>query len=468
MGAEPLHSSPVEGRDTARDLLISGVEALHQRVLPQAFAFSDVIGSSSVTASDGIGILDYAEVVIVAPRRCSKTSSIQATLVGRMKAIPGYGIISTAQTGLKARARFFDVAIPLHKADPDTWPLWKAAGRECLEYAPTGARWDVVAPKGDKFRSEGADCVWVDEAQEFEDEAVVLDLQAGIDPTLDTSPYPQLIVSGTPSAKAGMLWDALQRGHEGDIGIVEYAAREDDDPDDEAVWHRVHPGIGTLTTIERMRERRRKLGRLLFGQEYLCLWQDPAATRLLSAGGWAAACRPEAPSRPERIGLAFEVALDGSYGAVMGAWRDGDGRAWWELLGLRSGAGWLPIFLGDLARRRHLPISYDAIGQNLQVAEALTRIRPRPRLDPLNTRQMIAACPPVFDELHGGRVLHVDQPDLATAIGAAAKRYMRDGGWVWNREAGGPAIAPLIAGTVALAAFDRLPAKVETRIQVRT
>jgi hypothetical protein len=81
---------------------------------------------------------------------------------------------------------------------------------------------------------------------------------------------------------------------------------------------------------------------------------------------------------------------------------------------------------------------------------------------------MIAACPPVFDELHGGRVLHVDQPDLTTAIAAAAKRYMRDGGWVWNREAGGPAIAPLIAGTVALAAFDRLPAKVETRIQVRT
>jgi len=468
MVAEPLRASPAEGVDQARDLLRCGVEALDQRVLPQAFAFSDVIGSHSVTTSDGFPLLDHPEVVIVAPRRCSKTSSIQATLVGRMMRISKYAIITTAQTGLKARARFFDVAIPLHKADPDTWPLWKAAGRECLEHAPTGARWDVVAPKGDKFRSEGADCVWVDEAQEFEDEETVRDLQAGIEPTLDTSPYPQLIISGTPKAKAGMLWDALQRGHDGEIGIVEYAADEDDDPDDEAVWHRVHPGIGTLTTIERMRDRRKKLGRLLFGQEYLCLWQDAAATRLLPPGPWAGSCRDVAPSRPDRLGLAFEVALDGSYGAVVGAWRDGDGRAWWELLAVRSGAGWLPIFLGDLARRRHLPISYDAIGQNLQVAEALTRIRPRPRLDPMNTRQMIAACPPVFDELHGGRVLHVDQPDLTTAMAAAAKRYLRDGGWVWNREAGGPAIAPLIAGTVALAAFDRLPAKVETRIVVRT
>jgi hypothetical protein len=468
MGAEPLHASPVKGRDHARDLLRSGVEALQQRELPQAFAFWDVIGSSAVTASDGIGVPDHDEIVIVAPRRCGKTSSIQAGLIGRMTRIPRYTIITTAQTGLKARLRFFDIAQPLHKRDPDNWLLWQAAGRECLEYVPTGARWYVVAPKGDKFRSEGADCVWVDEAQEFEDEAQVQDLQAGIEPTLDTSRYPQLIISGTPKGKAGLLWETLQRGLEGEIGIVEYAGREDDDPDDEAVWHRVHPGIGTLTTIERMRKRRRKLGRVLFGQEYLCQWQDATATQLIPAGAWAGSCRDEAPSRPERLGLAFEVAVDGSYGAVVGAWRDGDGRAWWELLAARSGAGWLPIFLGDLARRRHLPISYDAIGQNLQVAEALTRIKPRPRLDPMNTRQMIAACPPVFDELHGGRVLHVDQPDLTTAIAAAAKRYMRDGGWVWNREAGGPAIAPLIAGTVALAAFDRLPAKVETRIQVRT
>ena len=467
MGAEPLHASPVKGRDQARDLLKSGVDVLHQRELPQAYTFADVIGSSSVTTSDGFGVPDYDEVVVVAPRRCGKTSSIQAALIGRMANIPGYTIITTAQTGLKARARFFDVAQPLHRADPETWLLWQGAGHECLEYAPTGARWYVVAPKGDKFRSEGADCVWVDEAQEFDDEATVQDLQSGIEPTLDTSPYPQLIVSGTPKAKAGLLWDTLQRGHEGEIGIVEYAAGEDDDTDDEAVWHRVHPGIGTLTTIERMRKRRRKLGRLLFGQEYLCRWLDPATTRLISAGSWTGSCRDVAPSRPERIGLAFEVAVDGSYGAVVGAWRDGDGRAWWELLALRSGAGWLPTYLADLARRRHLAIAYDAIGQNLQVAEALTRVRPRPRLDPLNTRQMIAACPPVFDELHGGRVLHVDQPDLATAVAAAAKRYLRDGGWLWNRDAGGPAIAPLIAGTVAIGAYDRLPAKVETRIHVR-
>ena len=468
MGAEPLNASPVNGRDQARDLLRSGVEALHQRELPQAYAFADVIGSGSTATSHGVTIPEHDEVVIVAPRRCSKTSSIQAALVGRMKAISRYAIISTAQTGLKARARFFDVADPLTKSGDPDWRVWRAAGRECLQYLPTGATWSVVAPKGDKFRSEGADCVWVDEAQEFDDEATVQDLQSGIEPTLDTSPYPQLIISGTPKGKAGMLWGALQRGREGEIGIVEYAARETDDPDDEDVWHRTHPGIGTLTTIERMRERRRKLGRVLFSQEYLCLWQDPAATRLIPAGSWAGSCRDVAPSRPERIGLAFEVALDGSYGAVVGAWRDGDGRAWWELLALRSGAGWLPIFLADLARRRHVPISYDAIGQNLQVAEALTRVRPRPRLDPLNTRQMIASCPPVFDELHGGRVLHIDQPDLTTAIAAAAKRYLRDGGWVWHRDHGGPAIAPLIAGTVALAAYDRLPAKVETRIHVRT
>jgi hypothetical protein len=466
--AEPLHASPATGRDTARDLLRSGVEALHRRELPQAYTICDVIGSNTATDSDAFGDLQHDEVVVVAPRRCSKTSSIQAMLVGRMMSVPRYTIITTAQTGLKARSRFLEVAQPLHQADPDDWLLWQAAGRECLEYAPNGSRWFVVAPKGDKFRSEGADCVWVDEAQEFEDPEVVRDLQSGIEPTLDTSAYPQLIVSGTPKTKAGLLWDTLQRGHEGEIGIVEYAAAEHDDPDDEAVWHRVHPGIGTLTTIERMRKRRRKLGRALFSQEYLCLWQDPTVTRLISAGSWSGSQRDVAPSRPERIGLAFEVAVDGSYGAVVGAWRDGDGRAWWELLGLRSGAGWLPIFLADLARRRHLTISYDAIGQNLQVAEALTRVRPRPRLDPLNTRQMIAVCPAIFDELHGGRILHVEQPDLTSAIDAAAKRYLRDGGWVWNREAGGPPIAPLIAGTVALAAYDRLPAKVQTRVHVRT
>lgn len=468
MSAEPLHSSAVQGAEQARDLLRSGVEALHQRELPQADAFGELLGSSSAVSSSGVAVPEHSEAVIVAPRRCGKTSSVQATLVGRMKAIRGYRIISTAQTGIKARARFFDVADPLTRSEDPDWRVWRAAGRECLQYLPTGSTWNVVAPTGAKFRSEGTDCVWVDEAQEFDDPEEVRDLEKGIDPTLDTSPYPQLIISGTPKSKAGLLWTALQRGREGEIGIVEYAATEQDDPDDEAVWHRTHPGIGTLTTIERMRERRRKLGRLSFSQEYLCLWLDPAATRLIPAGAWSGSEREAAPSRPDRIGLGFEVALDASYGAVVGAWRDGDGRAWWELLALRSGAGWMPIYLADLARRRRLTISFDAMGQNLAVAEALTRVRPRPRLNPLNTRQMIASCPPIFDELHGGRVLHIDQPDLTAAMAAAAKRYLRDGGWVWNRQQGGPQIAPLIAGTVALAAYDRLPVKMETRIVVRT
>src|SRR5690606_23677863 len=91
------------------------------------------------------------------------------------------------------------------------------------------------------------------------------------------------------------------------------------------VLRRVHPGIGTLTTLETILKRFRKMQLPQFEREYMCRFPTDNATDAISPEAWEAA-KIERVERPARVGIAFDCAYDGSSASIVYAWRDSEGR----------------------------------------------------------------------------------------------------------------------------------------------
>lgn len=474
----PHAFSPLPGRISAAQILSPipegtdigeadlGAQWLKLPLTPQGEEIAGVL-----QASAGGGIPTYDTAVVEAPRRSTKTTAILATLLGRGLCRPGYRIASTAQDGLRARAKLKEVMLELRRGgfeDAGLGTLYFSNGTERIEFA-NGAVWKAIPPDPGAFRSDAFDAVLIDEAGELEPEKADA-LLAGILPTQDTRPTAQTIVAGTPNVavRAGLLWDTLDdlRNGEDGVGGVVYAAPDGavfadlSDPDnpvyDWALVERTHPGIESgLTTLARIKTRLPKMGLAKFSSEYLCQWPSSHATAALDIEAWRDCESAEGlPPRPDRVGLAFDVAPDGQDAALVAAWRDEDGRAHLEVLACRGGSDWVPGECLKAATKHRATVSYDSIGQNIEVADKMTRPPYRTGLKPLNTRALVGASARFDKELRARRIVHYGQPDLTEAVEGAAWRPVGTDGRLFSRKASAATVAPLVAAAEALWAYD--------------
>ena len=67
-----------------------------------------------------------------------------------------------------------------------------------------------------------------------------------------------------------------------------------------------------------------------------------------------------------------------------------------------------------------------------------------------SARQMASAFGGFFDAVMDGRLRHLDQPLLNTALSAARKRTIGDSGFGWSRKDSESDITPVTAATLAL------------------
>ena len=411
------------------------------------------------------------------PRRSTKTTSIWSVLLGRCYQNPGYKVVTTAQDGLRARRRFREVMRSLETYGFEARGLGRlywSNGEERIEWANGSSMW-VVPPEVGAFRGEAADCMLFDEAGELGVD-VSENLVAGALPLMDTRPMGQVIITGTPATlRAGLLWDTLEEGRarKRGTGILDYSIRDDEPsvlfPDGEdgepvlnvKVLKRVHPGIGTLTTLAKMRDRFSKLGLVKFEMEYLGRFPFDQSVSAINPAHWSAARaldeagEPAAlPERPQRVGLAYDVAPGGHYAALVAAWRDEDGIAHLELLAFRPGVSWLPA-TGKVAAVKHkTPIAHDTIGDNVNPADELHR--KRVRLAPMNVRAVQGAAQRFVTELEQGTIKHYGQRDLDQAVEGVTWRTVGEGGRLFGRKASANEVAPLVAASLALWQFDQI------------
>jgi hypothetical protein len=428
-----------------------------------------------ILARDEDGLPLYPQVAILMPRRATKTTSIWTVILGLCHTLPGFRVVTTAQTGVIASQRMREIMGYLEVAgfEDHGGKLYWAGGRERITFPNGSVIWSVK-PKSAAFRSEAADIEFFDESGELDPE-MSEDLQGGALPLLDTRPMGQVIIAGTPSkSREGLLWNALEEGRNGKpgCGILEYSISDEDDLvliDEEGksyvnepVLRQCHPGIGTLTTYNKIAGRLEKMGREMFEREYGCRFPFTSHMTAISKMQWEKLAK-EKQKAPERLALGYDVAPDDSFSCLTAAWRDEDGRPHIAVVKYGPGSGWLPDAIRAAAAKfGNALVGHDIIGANQAVAEALNRSRPGPRLQHKNMKEMMSAAQILTQEINKNRLVHFSQPSLNKAVDGASWRTVNNSGRLFARKASGFDVSPLVSASVALHTYDSLPPKVET------
>lgn len=462
--ARPTYASRVP-KGTDIEVARVGSRLLGLPLLPQGEL---VAGLLEARRGDGAR---FPEAVVQMPRRSTKTTSIWATVLGRAQTRPGYRCVVTAQSGTTASRILLDhaslmlaagTAVESRERGRDDAAgkvvVYRNGGREHLDFG-NGARVWVVPPDAGAVRSAAADDIVIDEAGEH-DPVKGRDFLDAVQPLMDTrGPLAQLIIAGTPGkVRAGFFWDALEQGRAGtdrELGILDYSIRDDEDAEDRKVWRRVHPGPASKLTPMSVLERRwAKLGPVAFSREYLCRWPFDGSTSAIDQAAWAKNVVPDRVV-PDRFGLAFDCAPDGSAAALCAAWRDDDGIAYLSVLDYRFGVSWLSGVAHAVARRYRVPVRYDAIGTNHGPAQEIARLRGA-NVIAGTSKDAQAAAQLLVSTLTDGRLRHFGQASLNTAAQVATWRE-REGGRYFGRRHGD--ISTLVAGALALYQFDAQPVR---------
>lgn len=452
----PLHVSAQTDSEQFDEEFLVGCRALGFEPSPQQWIIAHALNAWDSEHDRHL----FGTFGICVPRRAGKTTVILAIALGRCLMRPGYSVLFTAQSGTKASARFLDMARALERIQPSEeargFRILRGAGNQNLTFY-NGSHFQVLTPKPDAFRGDAADLIILDEAQEHE-AAESAELMGAILPTMDTRPGAQLVVAGTAGLhRSGLFWDTLEEGRNGvaGVGIVEFAAPADTTAEEAAnpeVWERAHPGIGTLTTLDVVGQRFARLPLPQFMREYLGIWPEDFSRSAIDIVAWRE-CATDFVSKPDRFAIAYDVSIDGSSAAIAVAWRDSL-HAFVEIVEHKPGTDWLVPRLAELAKRYRMPISHDTVGAALVEAEALQRLRPRPRLQPLAYRDMSPGAAQIMKEINNRTLRHFNQPSLNAAVECVVKRPLGETGFAWGRRQSGGDITPIVAATFALRALD--------------
>jgi hypothetical protein len=462
------------------------------------------------------------------PRRSSKSTTLFMLLLGRCAMRPGYRVTFSAQTGTAGTEMFeewvkdgLDYVQPPADSGMAPWmrgarprhnkveqrqlalfgeilapafeePLsLNSSGRTFstrVGNSRPGIRFDnhstfrILKPEAGAYRGKAADVSWLDEAQEIdpsEGNAII----AGVLPLQDTRPGAQIIVSGTAGqAKAGPFWLFLERLRKGDpaLGGVDFAAPaattweevEDETQAMELVQGN-HPGVGTLTTMDVMRDNYNDptMGKPQWAREYLSMWPDVGQVSVIDATLWDATALERWPDRPNRVAFGMDIKPGGgSVAAICAAWRDRDGLAYVEVVDHQPGTAWIPSRAQYLTRDRYrgASVAFDKISEGEATYIATRYIHPRPKLQIQTWSETAAGCVTFMRDLEAGTLRHsAMQGALNGAVMVAKKREIRGndrGVWIFTAEQSAD-VTTLLAAVRALRNWDQHYARNESAEQ---
>lgn len=451
--AIPRFHSPVpEGQ--ALTEAHSAAEKMGITLLPQGEQVAGLL-----EAKDEAGLPLYPKVVIQMGRRATKTSSIQATLLGRCLSIPGYRIISTAQTGTLSQQFLAELGSTLEMSWPDEdsrpFRFYKSNGSIRIVFK-NGSEWRAVKPQASAFRGSAADCILFDEAGEY-DSKVTDDLLSGAIPVLATRKAAQLIVTGTPpKVRDGLLWKYLQAGRKDptEMGILDYSMEPTEDATDEALWERVYPGLSSgLVPIKFLREALETQGLLSYSREFLCLDPQASSLRAIPEEDWLAGQVAELLELPkDNFSIAFDIPIDGSACAVAIAWYSPEGIPSVQILQHKAGYSWAPSYIAKLLTdHRGIEIGYDLIGHNAAVSQSIQRMPrvPKQNLRAMTMKEIAAGSSLLTSAVSDHALVHSKDAGLDMAVEEVAFRYAQDSRLFGKRQSNAD-ISPLVAAANAL------------------
>lgn len=300
-----------------------------------------------------------------------------------------------------------------------------------------------------------ADCLFLDEAYDLDDR----DLEALL-PTLSTSPNPQAWYTSSEGRSDSLRLRAVQdRGRAGgdsSLCYLEWSAPRAADLDDRTVWAQANPSLGIRIEEETLAGFRASLSDDGFAREHLGIDGVGSKVWVVDQVRWTAALDPESTAAAG-LRFAVDVSPDRTSASIAAAARRSDGLWHVELVDRRSGRdpSWVvPELVRMQAEHRAGPVVVDA------GAPAGSLVRPLREagavVDEYGVREYGRACGRIHDEVIGGRLRHLGQPDLDAALGGARRRTLGDS-WAWARRDAAVDITPLVAVTLALDAAMEAP-----------
>lgn len=458
----------------ARLLRFDGERAIGgRRPQPQQLFIADILNAG------------HQRNTLLIPRRSSKSTSVNAVGVGRAAYREDYRVgILTMTSGKAGRKRFLkDVATPIEALYRDKrarpFRVSRIAGMEGLQF-PEGGSIDWLSTLDD-VRGEAFDLFILDESGEPNDPEYIAEARAAVLPTLDTRPGSQVVTIGTAGRfrTGNMLWDSLVTGRAGTGGIAAWHFPErvseeelsdweptEDNPEGRAreLVELHHPGVGTLTTLDSIRENFEEFSREKFAREYGGIFGTIGeATGLIDPIKWAeAGTGADLPTPPEDFEFAIVAHPDQLSGSIVAAWRDDQGRAVLLLLDSKRGVEWLRKSSVYFARKYSRAMTYDSASPVLgRFVTGWERLRPRPKMNPLGFMDVKKAAALITDEIERGKVVHFRQPELDDAAKKVVKRKAGVNGWALGRDPKKPEddITSFEAAAIALLAYDEAKPK---------
>lgn len=475
----PRHHTPRSDRPTRGAAVGLIARAKGHPLMPHQQLAADV----ALEIDPATGLYWYGLVIVSFQRQAGKTE-LEGNVADHRCLTTRHGRVwITQQTGKDASAwmrdeHFASLSRSSVFGEPGTpgcrYKISRRAGQEGVEWPATGSTFRVFAPLRDALHGKQGDLVFADEAWAFGIEQGN-DIRRAVRPTMATR-------------RGAQFWPVSTRGDDGsvffdeyvDMGIesltvpgtrvcfVDYGIPDDADPEDLDVIAAHHPAYGRTIDRAALEAAREDFGSDAAG--WARAYGNRATRTRVAAfppGSWER-CGLERVELPARPGLAFDVSPRGDRVAIVAAWR-ADGRAFVELIDqlgrLEAGA-----VIAALAARFRVPVYYDTVGaQTLDLADEIAGdYRGAVRLHGLTTRDFATACGRIDREVVSGTLAHFRQPGLNEAVETAVRRPILDGGFGWARKSSAGDIAPLVAASVALKAFDDLPAPASFRILTGT
>jgi hypothetical protein len=417
------------------------------------------------------GDLAHPVVVITLQRQGGKTVLSGSNTTHVCLTEPDASCWYTQQDRRHARDTLLKLAKRVRRSPfaPPFTKIRESNGSESIEF-PTGSAYSIFAPSDDALHSTSNRLVNIDEGWTF-DQVRGDELLQAIVPTFATVDGQLWIFSAAGNYRstwfkglvdAGRL--AAEAGATTGMAYFEWGIGDDVDPTDLAAVAAAHPANGYTLRPRALADAAALMSPEEFARAYGNRWTGITTDRVIPALLWSLAADALAPL-PSRgqLALALEVDIDGASAAILAGWRDPAGVGHVEVLDVRPGVSWVPARLRELILKLDPRATwYDAKGPAVDVGDEcrLAGID----LHPATIDDVAGAAPKFLRGLADRTVRYRPHPALDDAAAAVGKREVGDR-WLWARRVPEALVAPIIAASLALWAYDHTPPPARFKIR---
>lgn len=318
-----------------------------------------------------------------------------------------------------------------------------------------GGSVEFVARSRGSARGFTVDCLAIDEAQEFTDEAL-----EALRPTTAAAPQgnPQRVYTGTPPgprANGEVFTRLRQLGLEGKArrrAYAEWSAEPGCDLDSVDALAQANPSLGLRLTQEECRGEREEFDDAGYARERLGMWDEAVGSAVLTAAAWLNVTDSDVDVRalPAKV-LALDVAPGHSSASIVAAGFDPvRGFPVFELAERRAGASWLVDRAVAVARQYDAKVALDSSGPiGSLIPEFEKAGLPLSAMHDVKGSEYVKACGLIAASVNGRTTRHRGEPEFTSAVTGLRVRKVQDG-FKFSRSDSSVDITPLVAATVAL------------------